>query len=208
MQVQVRNDLITSILSGNAVGVFMPDDLVNIDLSLLRFDGVKIVLASKSNSFYIDKDGKKHIVKHGASWQSLACQFDDPVILDSNTGKWRKQTPADKKENDESIVSGRIYAHAMKIINAASGDYSSAEMADWARLEAEAKVFGSNGSVGELMNGLTHPGRGSIELAASIIDKANALRSVKNSASINRDIHLKALAIDNDPINYDWSGGW
>lgn len=69
-------------------------DSFSVPLTLLRFDGLKVVDARTIKNFYIDEAGVKHIILHDPAWQPLVCNFDDELILDNNI--WRIKNNSDK----------------------------------------------------------------------------------------------------------------
>ena len=93
MKAIIHKDLIVGVVNGDIHAPKIPIGLQNLPTSRLRFNEKDIVDASTYTTFYIDKDGTKHIVQFDSNLQELKCNFDDELINDNDT--WRVKTTED-----------------------------------------------------------------------------------------------------------------
>jgi len=102
----------------------VPDDLSEVPMGALRFDGLDVVDVMGLTDWLIDGAGNK---RHPSSnhpdagdWQSLTVALNAGVVKDATTGDWRGETDADRQAADVNLrldeikqaVRRRIYAVA------------------------------------------------------------------------------------------------
>lgn len=113
----INNDVITGESSGNCSGIAFPVNFAGVAHSLLRFDGQNIVDARLITDFFIDSMGVKHIVQHNIDWHSLKCGFDDKLIRNEISNKWRVKTQADELAETKANDNAKIQQDADNIAN-------------------------------------------------------------------------------------------
>jgi len=97
MKAIISKDLIIGITEGDIFAPEIPIKLQNLPINRLRFNGKEVVDATTYTTFYIDKNGIKHIIQFDSTFQELKCNFDNELINDNDS--WRVKTPKDYLQN-------------------------------------------------------------------------------------------------------------
>lgn len=102
-------DMVIGWVTGVGEGVPVPVSLLGLPQERLRYDGEAVVDAADYSLFYVDPQGRKHITE-GDGRQALACEWDDPLVLDGGT--WRLESEADRSARARRDGARRVDALA------------------------------------------------------------------------------------------------
>lgn len=94
MRVVTYFDLVVGTTEADVDGPEFPESLMSLPVDRLRVAGdVVIDMSTHTGDFFIDASGTKHVTQHAPGWQALACDWDAPLVRESDV--WREWTEAD-----------------------------------------------------------------------------------------------------------------
>lgn len=93
MKALLDGDLVVATASGTGVeGIDLPENLMAVPVGRLRAHHGVLIDASANTAWFIDPQGRKHILQTDPSWQPLECALNQILVQDSG-GVWGLYNP-------------------------------------------------------------------------------------------------------------------
>ena len=190
----ITQDLITGIEISNTKS----DEhaLINVDKKELRFNGSDVVRGSDYSVFFIDKNGKKHVVKHDQSWQELACDFNYNLVNDG--GVWRVENASDTFAEMKKVKMSEINQKLSVALLAVKDGYTDDEISSWTTQEGESKAWtADNLASTPFLDGIVanRAGMDKAVLAAKVLTNATAFKQISGALIGKKQGFVDALIL-------------
>lgn len=189
MRIHFKGDYPIYTSTGFVGGYELPTSIPEAEaLTRTRLLDNKVVDASKYTTFYIDKEGFKHIEHLDASWQILICNWDDELILEDNS--WVIKTGAHFLNMAKEAALENMVQFADTLTENALKKYSKAEQLSFPERLAEANQHQQGVELSDdsiLMKLSLENGNSLDDIATAVKQKANEFNQISANVTLIRE---------------------